>query len=166
MASKRIQVAYQGKFYIDPSAGRPKRPLSEGKILHEVFMGIRNTKDIIPAITSMFMHGRINEEEKETYLKNINALLQDKEVLSWFNDEWKVLTEAEIILPGGISKRPDRIMTKSDQTVIIDYKFGEKEDPAHITQVMQYIDLLRKMGYPDVRDIFGMRCWERDCVGD
>jgi ATP-dependent helicase/nuclease subunit A len=151
MASKRIQVAYQGKLYIDPAADQPKRPLSEGKILHEVFMSIRTTKDIIPAVTSMYMHGRINEEEKETYLKNIGALLHDKEVLSWFNDEWNVLTEAEIILPKGISKRPDRVMTKADQTIIIDYKFGEKESPAHKTQVLQYIELLMKMGYPEVR---------------
>jgi ATP-dependent helicase/nuclease subunit A len=150
MASKRIQVAYQGKLYIDPAVDQPKRPLSEGKILHEVFMGIRTKTDIIPAVTSMFMHGRINEEEKENYIRNINALLNDKQVLSWFNDEWNVLTEAEIILPEGVSKRPDRVMTKADQTVIIDYKFGEKEDGAHKTQVLQYMDLIKKMGYQNI----------------
>ncbi len=151
MASKRIQVAYQGKLYIDPAVNQPKRPLNEGKILHEVFMGIRTTADIIPAVTSMFMHGRINEDEKENYSGNIAALLKDTQVLSWFSKEWNVLTEAEIILPEGVSKRPDRIMTKADQTVIIDYKFGEKEDKGHKTQVMEYIDLLQKMGYPNVQ---------------
>jgi ATP-dependent helicase/nuclease subunit A len=151
MASKRIQVAYQGKLYIDPAVNQPKRPLNEGKILHEVFMGIRTTADIIPAVTSMFMHGRINEDEKENYIRNIAAWLKDKQVLSWFNNEWNILTEAEIILPEGVSKRPDRIMIKEDQTVIIDYKFGEKEDKGHKTQVLKYIDLLQKMGYPNVQ---------------
>ncbi len=42
-------------------------------------------------------------------------------------------------------------MTRDDQTVIMDYKFGEKEDSAHKTQVLQYIDLLKKMGYPNVQ---------------
>ncbi len=37
-------------------------------------------------------------------------------------------------------------MTKDDQTIILDYKFGEKEDPAHKTQVLQYVDLLEKNG--------------------
>ncbi len=69
MASRRIQVAYQGKLYIDAEVNQPKRPLNEGKILHEMFMGIRTPDDVIPAVTSMFMHGRINEEEKENYLK-------------------------------------------------------------------------------------------------
>jgi ATP-dependent helicase/nuclease subunit A len=151
MASKRIQVAYQGKLYIDPAVNRPKRPLNEGKILHEVFMGIRTTADIIPAVTSIFMHGRINAEEKENYIRNIATLLKDKQVLSWFNHEWHILTEAEIILPGGVSKRPDRIMTKDDQTVIIDYKFGEKEDKGHKIQVLEYIALLKKMGHPNVQ---------------
>ena len=37
-------------------------------------MGIRTTADIIPAVTSMFMHGRINEEEKENYIRNITCV--------------------------------------------------------------------------------------------
>jgi ATP-dependent helicase/nuclease subunit A len=150
MASRRIQVAYQGKLYIDAEVNQPKRPLNEGKILHEVFMGIRTPEDVVPAVTSLFMHGKINEEEKANYLKNISILLSNQQVLSWFHPQWKILTEAEIILPGGISKRPDRIMTKDDQTIILDYKFGEKEDPSHKSQVLQYADLLRKMGYPRV----------------
>jgi hypothetical protein len=150
LASKRIQVAYQGKLYIDPAVNQPKRPLNEGKILHEVFMRINTAADIIPSVTSMFMHGRINEEEKANYINYITALLSDKQVFPWFNGEWKILAEAEIILPEGISKRPDRIMTKDDETIILDYKFGEKEDLAHKNQVLQYIDLLEKMGYPNV----------------
>jgi CRISPR/Cas system-associated exonuclease Cas4 (RecB family) len=78
-------------------------------------------------------------------------MLNDTRISDWFSDEWKILTEAEIILPEGISKRPDRIMSKDNQTVILDYKFGEKEDTTHKTQVTQYIGLLKKMGYPDVR---------------
>jgi ATP-dependent exoDNAse (exonuclease V) beta subunit len=151
MASRRIQVAYQGKLYIDTAVNQPKRPLNEGKILHEMFMSIRTPADIIPAVTSMFLHGRINEEEKDNYVKNIGTLLNHKEVSSWFSSDWKILAEAEIILPGGVSKRPDRIMTKEDQTIILDYKFGEKEDPAHHAQLIQYTDLLRKMGYPHVQ---------------
>jgi hypothetical protein len=137
--------------YIDPEVNQPKRPLNEGKIMHEVFMGIRTKAGIIPAVTSMYLHGRINSVEKENYISKITALLNDQQVPDWFNDEWNILTEAEIILPGGSSKRPDRIMTKDDQTVILDYKFGEKEDPAHRTQVLHYVDLLRRMGYPNVR---------------
>ncbi len=101
--------------------------------------------------------------KKKTILGTYTALLKDKQVLSWFNNDWNILTEAEIILPEGVSKRPDRIMTKVDQTVIIDYKFGEKEDPAHKTQVLQYIDLLRKMGYPDVQGYLWYATAGKDC---
>ncbi len=150
MAARRIQVAYQGKLYIDATVNQPKRPLNEGKILHEMFMGIRTPADIIPAVTSMFIHGKINEEEKANYCTIITSLINNKNVISWFQPDWKIMNEAEIILPGGVSKRPDRIMTMDDQTIIIDYKFGEKEDPGHQTQVKQYIDLIRKMEYPNV----------------
>jgi ATP-dependent helicase/nuclease subunit A len=148
--SKRIQVAYQGKLYLDPSVNRPKRPLNEGKILHEIFMSISSPADIIHAVTALFLHGKINQEEKERYIRYITHLLNDIQVNSWYTGGWKVLTEAEIILPEGVSKRPDRVITRDGQTIIIDYKFGEKEDPAHKKQVQQYISLLSQMGYTGV----------------
>jgi ATP-dependent helicase/nuclease subunit A len=147
MASKRIQIAYQGKIYLDPAVNRPKRPLNEGRILHEIFNAIRTSDDIIPAVTGMYLHGKINQDEMDTYLSGIPHFLNDLQVLTWFTKDWHILNEAEIILPDGVIKRPDRVMTKNGITLVIDYKFGEKIDPAHGKQIKQYIGLLQQMGY-------------------
>lgn len=148
--SGRIHIAYAGKIYMDPTVHQPKRPINEGKILHEIFTSIRTQDDIIRSVTGMFLHGKINQAEKDRYINLIAHLMNDIQVLSWFTGDWKVLTEAEIILPDSMSKRPDRVMMREELALIIDYKFGERMDHAHHRQVGEYIGLLRQMGYPKV----------------
>jgi ATP-dependent helicase/nuclease subunit A len=150
LASLRIKIAYQGRIYLDPGINRPKRPLNEGKILHEIFTSIRTLDDILPAVTGMHLHGRINEDEREMYTSHLTELMKDEQANSWFTGDWRILTEAEIILPEGVSKRPDRVMMRDGLTLVIDYKFGEKPDTAYHHQVKEYVELLRQMGYPRV----------------
>jgi ATP-dependent helicase/nuclease subunit A len=147
LASQRIKIAYQGRIYLDSAIKRPKRPINEGKILHEIFTSIRTRDDIIPAVTGMHLHGKINQDEKETYINQLTGLMEDEPVNSWFTGNWRILTEVEIILPEGISKRPDRVMIQDGLTLVIDYKFGEKTDASYHLQVKEYVELLRQMGY-------------------
>jgi ATP-dependent helicase/nuclease subunit A len=57
-----------------------------------------------------------------------------------------VMKEAEILLPSGKTKRPDRIIIGKDRIKIIDFKFGE-ENKIHHGQIRQYCNLLNEMGY-------------------
>jgi hypothetical protein len=98
----------------------------------------------------MHLHGKISHDEREIFVTQIAHLMNDIQVLSWFTGGWHVLTEAEIILPEGISRRPDRVMIKKELAVVIDYKFGEKTDQSYNRQVRQYIGLLKQMGYTRV----------------
>jgi len=62
----------------------------------------------------------------------------------WFSEDVQVMTEQGIILPGGSAKRPDRIIVKKEQTVVLDFKTGEKKD-AHQKQVMEYMVLINHL---------------------
>ena len=37
-----------------------------------------------------------------------------------------------------------------EQVIVVDYKFGQKRSPGHLTQVRKYADMLRQMEYRDV----------------
>ena len=50
----------------------------------------------------------------------------------------------------GEYKRPDRVMTRGNEAVIIDYKFG-KELKSHKEQVEEYVKALKAMGYDTVK---------------
>jgi hypothetical protein len=41
-------------------------------------------------------------------------------------------------------------MIKDGKVVVVDYKFGEHEQPAYETQIKRYIECLRGIGYGQV----------------
>lgn len=148
--TNRIRVAVQGKLVIDPAVDKPRRPVNEGSILHEIFSHIHALQDVEAAIELVCLRGMISVSEKKEYNSKISHLLDNIQGLSWFSADWEIFTEAEIVLPGGQSRRPDRVMVKEGATVVVDYKFGEKESPSHRDQVIRYCELLSQMDYSGV----------------
>ena len=69
----------------------------------------------------------------------------------WFAGGWeRVRNENEIIIPGGSStRRPDRVMIRGTRAVVVDYKFGGREPERYRRQVLEYLALLRQMGYTE-----------------
>ena len=66
--------------------------------------------------------------------------------------------ERDILIPApeGSGKpfevlRPDRVMVSGDRAVVLDYKFGQREEARHRRQVGRYMALLREMGYREVK---------------
>ena len=49
-----------------------------------------------------------------------------------------------------VNERPDRVITDGKETIVIDYKFGKKDDK-YKRQVQRYMSLMEDMGYPNVR---------------
>ena len=47
------------------------------------------------------------------------------------------------------TRRPDRVMMKNGQVIIVDFKFGKKNE-AYNRQVREYMNLLSAMGYTHV----------------
>lgn len=68
----------------------------------------------------------------------------------WFGKEWEVRTEVPVLIPGGKQSRIDRVMIGRKNTVIVDYKTGEKKEQDR-RQVEGYAGLLTQMGYPNVQ---------------
>jgi RecB family exonuclease len=60
-----------------------------------------------------------------------------------------VRDEREIIY-NGHSWRPDRVMIRGEEAVVVDYKFGINAPATHRRQIERYADLLRQMGYKSV----------------
>ena len=69
----------------------------------------------------------------------------------WFDGTFRVMNEASIVDAAGEIKRPDRVLISPDSSrvIVIDYKFGQPRT-SHRSQVRNYCDLMRQMGYPAV----------------
>jgi ATP-dependent helicase/nuclease subunit A len=75
---------------------------------------------------------------------------------NWFDGTMQVMNERTIFNTKDeeTEKRPDRIMIKDDEVVIVDYKFAQEEEKSHqkyIKQVNEYRDLLQESGYKNIK---------------
>ncbi|GHV52963.1 DNA helicase [Bacteroidia bacterium] len=122
-----------------------------GALMHEILSAIRTTNDIAPAIESYRLKGIINKSEAASLAAELERLLQLPEAAPWFDGSSKVMNEVEILSGKGSAHRPDRVMIKDGRATVVDYKFGEQESPRHTTQVRNYLQLIRQMGYSDVK---------------
>ena len=102
----------------------------------------------------MLSQGLIETSRKaDDIRKMIHKHIEASGVQSWFDGSYTLFNEASIIYrDGGVlqTRRPDRVMIAPDgHAIVVDFKFG-REREEHLHQVSEYMDLLRKMGYPQV----------------
>lgn len=128
--------------------------INRGKMLHSLFSTIRCKDDIPKSVDNFVKMGIIKsgEERKEVETLAFNAINNPK-VSDWYSSDWQLFNECEILTIEGnefIRKRPDRVMIKGKQAIIVDFKFA-KPSNKYKKQIEDYKQLLTKMGYEDVR---------------
>ena len=96
-------------------------------------------------------------EQENSIRKLLRQALQNEQVRGWFAPDWNVVNECAIIDKNdeGIiyEKRPDRVISKLGETIVIDYKTGDSQTvyAKYKEQVKEYIDLLKRAGYKNVK---------------
>lgn len=130
--------------------------IKTGSLLHNIFARIR-TLDDVPVITRELQAGGLSDP-KELTVGKVMALLEkslaNPRVREWFSPRWTLFNECSIIFEnekGEIqTRRPDRVITDGKTTVVIDFKFGLQGKTEYLSQVGEYMQLLRDMGYANV----------------
>lgn len=144
------------------------RLISLGNLYHNIFQMIHTSADIPHAVSILESKGCFEslleaDEARDTVASLINGIETDHP--EWFSCEWRVLNERNILFSqDGIyaTKRPDRVVVRDDQAIIIDYKTargaakteanGKVSVPnENKKQIADYKRLLDEMGYKDVK---------------
>jgi ATP-dependent exoDNAse (exonuclease V) beta subunit len=134
-----------------------------GELMHKILQQVTTYRDIPEAVARCTYNGMLTAHaamEIEIYLKN---KVEAPAVKQWFTDRYFVRNEADLIVPGESTLRPDRVMVDDGGAVVIlDYKFGETEKKQHHGQLRSYADGLKMAGYRNVKAYL----WyvDRDCV--
>lgn len=128
--------------------------IRQGELLHNLFAYIRTSDDISQALVRLRMEGVITSDEQEKQIQKLAAwALAHPKVKEWFSGNWTLFNECAIIYieKGGLqTRRPDRVMIKDGQVVVVDFKFGKKKAAYH-KQVRDYMSLLASMGYANIK---------------
>jgi ATP-dependent exoDNAse (exonuclease V) beta subunit len=144
-----LRLKFSGENYFSESTSSRSEKINYGKIMHEVFAGISTSSDVAISLKRLSLEGKIPENEIDILTQKINNLISAHEISEWFHPDNIVLRETGIILPSGLTRRPDRVVIRNGKATIIDFKFG-KQNQEYNKQLSQYKEALAGMGYDDI----------------
>jgi ATP-dependent exoDNAse (exonuclease V) beta subunit len=145
----RLRLRYNDFFAKLPSEKQEK--VNKGNLMHELFQNIITVHDIETAVQKMVFEGKLGIAESEELKQSIMPYFLDTRVAEWFDGSWIVKAENDILIPGGRTIRPDRVLIKATTVLVIDYKFGQRHLSEYNRQVALYAAHLKNMGYTDVK---------------
>ncbi len=127
-------------------------PRNFGILMHKAFEQADDEAAIHRAVAAMQEDGTLSAERAAALQAEIDRALSDPTARSWFDGSWReVRNEAEILVPGSNRiRRPDRVMLRDGEAVVVDYKFGRLDAERYRRQLRDYCRLLREMGYTSV----------------
>ena len=140
------------RFLASEDEKKKLKDIAEGELMHMVMQEIETADDIDKALDRLMLQGVIDDAIRYKRIKNlVERALANPQATEWFNGEYKLYNECTILSrKKDRARRPDRVMIKENEAVVVDYKFGwEKEE--YEAQVKEYMELLAEMGYKNVR---------------
>ncbi|MCL1941971.1 MAG: UvrD-helicase domain-containing protein [Candidatus Azobacteroides sp.] len=139
----RLRLRLYGKGFFNEEEQR-----KHGNLMHEILSGVYSKKDLRKAVQKQILSGAVSGEAAGNIFEILNRAVSLPETADWFSGKYRVLNETAILQSKGKFRRPDRVMMNDDEIIVIDYKFGEKEQKTYEGQVRNYMKLIEKMGYP------------------
>ena len=110
---------------------------------------VQEQEGIEKALTKLIKDGQIEEQFKNELIKYLEDIMSNQEYISLFKNQETILSEAAIIISDNETIRPDKVIVKKEQTVVIDYKTG-LPNKKHTSQIKLYTSTLENIGFPKV----------------
>ncbi|MCX6230055.1 MAG: UvrD-helicase domain-containing protein [Bacteroidetes bacterium] len=121
-----------------------------GNFIHLILSKLKNADEIEKECITLYTKGLINQKEKENLSKLLHKLWQVDAIKQLFENAFPAKNEAEILLSNGKTIRPDRLLFRENECIIIDYKTGKAEE-SHRKQLANYQAAMEDMGYKNVK---------------
>lgn len=145
----KLSLSSHGNDLIEMIEKKDMSKVNYGILIHAILAEVENTSEFRHLADKFVFEGLITEDQKKVLLTEVDAVLESTEIAELFSGDYEVKAEREIILPSGEVLRPDRVIIQNNEAIVIDFKSGQPHKK-HETQVIQYADILRKMGYQPV----------------
>ena len=142
-----IRQSASGWFGEDVEAQREK--VNHGIYMHAVLSRIDYSDGMENMLDKTVSEGLVAATDRESLKGKLDEVLRNPKIENWFSREWEVHTEVPILSPDGAENRIDRLLTKDKKAIVIDFKTGHRKKTDE-KQVLEYIELLRKMNFTDV----------------
>ena len=116
-----------------------------GTFLHYGLSLIRTAEDIGPASQQLLAEGLLAAAEREGFENLCRNLVGHPWLSPYYTPGWQVYNERDIITKNGLLLRPDRLLIRHREAVLIDYKTGKPKEEDR-RQLREYAGALEEMG--------------------
>ena len=124
--------------------------IGTGKLMHLALSWVGHSDEIDAAVVRLSEEGLASADECVIIKSNMQRLVNHPQLKAWFEKGQRVRNERSLLLPDGNVLRPDRVMEKNDEAIVIDYKTGMPRNE-HKRQVSEYLEMMRRMPYKNVK---------------
>jgi len=121
-----------------------------GLQFHLLASKIESITEIDTEIQKCVNEGKVDSSNVKQLQKKLVDLFSLKDYTSLFHNKTGILNEQAFLIDENTTVRPDKIILKEQETIVIDYKTGipnAKDEK----QILGYANLLSEMKYPNVR---------------
>ena len=123
----------------------------KGSNLHAILAEVNKLEEVVSVIDRLVLEGLILEDERADYAQQVADVLSHPELSVLLSQNADQINEKSIIGIDGKTYRPDKLVLNGKQVSIIDYKFTAEESQNHVTQIINYKNLIEAMGYENVK---------------
>ena len=116
----------------------------KGNVLHGILQFVKTRDDAANAVKKAVRMGLIASTEVDYVKSELEEIFNNPQTKSWFDGTYKEVWNERTIISKEIY-RPDRIMEKDGELLVVDYKFGEPNNKYNF-QIKNYIKLLTQIG--------------------
>ncbi|WP_341905675.1 UvrD-helicase domain-containing protein [Fluviicola taffensis] len=120
-----------------------------GKQFHFIMEKSHSSETAFSALKTGLLKGEIEQEFEGILIKLLEEAFANNLLLQLF-ESGKHLNERTLIFDSKTRLRPDKLIVSDQQTVVIDFKTGEKSTK-HEKQVQGYMTVLREIGMSGIK---------------
>lgn len=120
-----------------------------GKIIHHILSEIKIATDFDLALEKASLSGELQPTELEKVKSEVSNMLNHPVAQNWFNGSYEIYNEKQLLTPFNIF-RPDRIMVRNNEALVVDFKSGTIKESIYKEQVRRYCQTLIESGITDV----------------
>jgi len=121
-----------------------------GNQFHTIMAQLESLEDFDSIYRKLELEGLVDSKLKGELKKLVEKVFTNKEIETIHSKASKILNEQNIIASEDSTYRPDRIIIKPNETIVLDYKTGMNK-ANHIKQVQAYKNALEGLGLPNVK---------------
>ncbi len=123
-----ISSFWKDRIHLQRDINTNKAIRDKGSQLHNLLAETYSNTNVYALISYHLEHKLINKEYSEEFSEIITTLLIDEQTKDFFNSEYTHHNEKEILTANNNILRPDKVIIKTDEVIIIDYKYINYEN--------------------------------------